>query len=191
MVYSLKYVNTYNAYIRKIEPKYIGTEYLLLSHYQGIFIWISAILINYTNIFYFTLLFWIMISFIFYSLLFINLELNFLWRQRVVFADVFSLCVSSLRRPFFRLLWWRCCWPHVLHVIRFHQIVGCEYVGEQNGGTRKDKSGVVGGECDFNERVGPSTPRRQRGSPLNSTCRGTLFILYRLKYASMYNIHHQ
>jgi hypothetical protein len=29
MVYSLKYVNTYNAYIRKIEPKYIGTEYLL------------------------------------------------------------------------------------------------------------------------------------------------------------------
>jgi hypothetical protein len=30
-------------------------------------------------------------------------------------------------------------------------MAGGEYVGEQNGGTRKDKSGVVGGECDFNE----------------------------------------
>jgi hypothetical protein len=78
---------------------------------------------------------------------------------------------------------------YVLHVIRFHQIVGCEYVGEQNGGTRKDKSGVVGGECDFNERVELDHQHhadKEFTAKLNMS-RYLLFILYRLKYASMYN----
>jgi hypothetical protein len=57
MVYSLKYVNTYNAYIRKIEPKYIGTEYLLSYRIIREYLYEFRDSYNYNEYFYFTLYF--------------------------------------------------------------------------------------------------------------------------------------
>jgi hypothetical protein len=135
--------------------------------------------------FYFTLLFWIMISFIF-ILLFINLELNFLWRQRS-FSPTCLVYASSLRRPFFRLLWWRCCWPYVLHVIRFHQIVGCEYV--ENRTVEHAKINLVSLAVNATLMKGLNltinTTQTKRFTAKLNMSRYLLFILYRLKYASM------